>query len=265
MGTYSFSVGEVKIKENGVLIKSVSLIKDVEISYDEITVRKIGANGVPLDEFKKEESLSINLTYASNDYELSDFKDKELDLVFEIGNAGHGITMTIANCRLSNYRLRQSSAIHAVTVLTFSKRGEIGGDPLGPGEDLTKQTVKFGNAGSGWVDIGDSAYVITSYSGNVNSLVIPTALGVLLRSTATMGGGQLNITVKGYVKKDTRLELEQYLINLYAALSTGKRDLKVEYGLTSYTISDVYWSAGGPEAGFNNHTDFTLEFIKSAY
>jgi hypothetical protein len=265
MAVYKFSVGKVKLNENGVLVKEILPLRDVEFRYDVTTVRKIGADGVPLDEFKQEERLIVTLSYAANSYELATFKDKELDLSFEAGAQGHGILVTIANCKLIGYTLRQTSATYAIAQLTFSKRGEIGGAPLGLGEEPTKQTIKFGSDGDGWVDIGDSAHLLTAYIGNAQSLIIPTALGVLTRTTEEMGGGQLNITVRGYVKKDTRLELEQYLINLYAALATDVQKLKVEYGATSYTIDDVCFVSGRPDVGLNNYSDFTLEFMKSAY
>ena len=80
-----------------------------------------------------------------------------------------------------------------------------------------------------------------------------------------MGGGQLTITVNGTVKKTTRLELEQYLLSLYTSLSTEPDTLTVEYGLTSYTITNCYLSRGNPGGANKTYSDFSLEFLKSAF
>ena len=165
-------------------------------------------------------------------------------------------------CRLTGYRVNASQSSFSITTLTFSKRGDI---DLLPGEEPTKQLVKFAKEGGGEVYIGDSAYVVTTYKGNAKGLIIPTALGVLPRSTNDLGGGELNIQIKGYVGKSTRLELEQYLITLYNQLSTGVGTLTVEYGASSYTIDNCIWTGGSPDTNNKEHTSFELSFLKSAY
>lgn len=263
MANYKFSVGKVTIKEGATTIESVTPLRDIDIKYDVATSKKLGPDGIPTDEFVEEERISVTIAYATESgVNLSNLKNKELDLYFEAGDPGHGVSVTIASCKLSNYSYKQSQSEFTIVTCTFSKAS--GDIDSSPGATATKQKVYFGEVGS-WVQIGDSAYVNTSYSGNAQSIIIPTALGVLIRSTATMGGGQLKIDVNGYVSKSTRLELEQYLINLYAGLSTGKKSLKVEYGASSYTIDDVYWESGSPQASNKKYGDFTLSFIKSAY
>jgi len=254
--TYKFSVGKVKLFQNGVLKKEIIPLTEISIRYSLTTHQERGPDGELIDEFKDTESLEVSFAYATDDYDLNLIKGEDYDITFEQTTEGRGISVTIASCKLTGYELTTTQNSFATTRVTFSKKGAIDSSP---GEEPTKQKVKFGS-----VYLGDSAIVNTSYDGNVQTLIIPTALGVLIRSTQDMGGGALKITVRGYVKKDTRLELEQYLINLYSQLSTGKQDLTVEYGASSYTIPNCYWVSGRPE-GDKTYSNFTLEFVKSAY
>ena len=105
----------------------------------------------------------------------------------------------------------------------------------------------------------------TSFEGNVNPIIIPTALGIIAQSTHAMGGGQLNITVNGYVKKTTRIELEQYLVNLYTTMSTEAGTITVTYGGSSYTLTNCYFRSGSAGSSGKVYSSFSLEFIKSAY
>jgi hypothetical protein len=107
--------------------------------------------------------------------------------------------------------------------------------------------------------------VNTSYEGNVQPLIIPTALGVLVRTTQHLGGGQLSINVSAYAKKSTRLELEQYILNLYISLAVGPETLTVEYGATSYTIPNCVFARGTPAGSNKVYGNFSVDFIKSAY
>jgi hypothetical protein len=263
MPSYKFSVGKVDIKESGVTLEEVVPLNDIDIRYDVTTTRKYDADGVPLDEFIETESISVTVSYATEDgVNLSNLQNKDIDLYFQAGADGHGVSVTIASLKLTGYSYRQAQGAFTVVTLTFSKSS--GDITSSPGDTPTHQQVYFGEAGS-WVQIGDYASISTSYSGNARGLIIPTALGVLVRSTSELGGGQLDIKVNGYVKKTTRLELEQYLINLYSQLSTGKKSLRVVYGASTYTISDCVWSSGSPDTGSKKYSDFELSFIKSAY
>ncbi len=263
MATYKFSVGKVTIKEGSNIIETITPLTDVEIRYNVSTSRKYDSDGKPLDEFTEEETISISLSYVTDSgVNLSNLQDKTLDLYFEAGAPGHGVSVTIASVKLTAYTYSQKQSSFTVVSLTFSKSS--GDITSTPGQSTTKQKVYFGEPGN-WVQIGDYAYVSTTYSGNARGLIIPTTLGVLVRSTSELGGGQLDIKVSAYVKKDTRLELEQYLINLYSQLSTGKKSLKIEYGASSYTISDCVWSGGSSGTRNKLYSDFELTFIKSAY
>ena len=254
---YKFSIGKLKLKQGLSVIKEIIATTDITIDYRMSTRREYNEGGVPIEEMKEEEQLTLTCTFATNAYEPSIIQGDIYDLVLEAGVSGGGVTATIANCKLTGYSVRQAENEFSTTTITFSKIGPI---DSAPGASITKQRVKFGS-----VYLGDSATVTPSYDGNVQSLIIPTALGILVRSTEDMGGGSLSLTVSGYVAKTTRLELEQYLINLYTALATASGILTVEYGATSYTIPSCYFQSGRPESGKKNHTNFEIQFLKSAY
>lgn len=257
MAIYKFSVGKVELKQNDVLKKEIIPTTEISIDYDISTHKEYGPQGEVTDEVKETETLTMTISYATDTYDITLIKGENYDVFFETSDAGGGIAVTFADCKLTGYSVRTAQSAYSITTLTFSKKGAIDATP---GEEITKQRVKFGAT-----YLGDSAYVSTSYAGNVQPLIIPTALGVLIQSTSDLGGGHLTIRVNCYVKKDSRLELEQYLINLYNLLSTGKNTLTVEHGVTSYTITNCYWSGGSPGAGNRNFTDFELAFVRSGY
>lgn len=259
---YKFSVGKVKLKQNEVLKKEIIPTTEISMDYDISTSKKYDDKGNVVDEFKETKELTITITYATDTYDTDLIEGSDYDIFLELGANQGGLEVTFANCKLTSYSVRTSQSEFATTTLTFSKHGEI--DSI-PGEEIAKQKVKFTKEGGGEIYIGDSAFVVTSYSGNVIPLIIPTALGILTQCTKDLGGGQLEVKVKAYVKQDTRLELEQYLINLYSQLSTHKGTLTIEYGLMSYTIENCYWNSGAPDSNNKNYTDFELSFIKSAY
>jgi len=259
---FKFSVGKVTIKEGDTILKTITPLTDVEFRYSTSRERKTDAEGNVTDEFETTKTYEITISYAtSDDIDLQTLEDKTLDLYFETVNGERGMDFTFASCTVSDYSYRQAQDQFTIVTITFSKQGPLDSTP---GEEPVRQKVYFGETGN-WVQIGDSAYIVPSYTGNAQSLIIPTALGVLIRSTATLGGGALTITVRAYVSKDTRLELEQYCLNLFSQLSTGKKSLRVEYGGSSYTISDCYWVDASVSSENKLYTELTLKFIKSAY
>lgn len=261
MPNYSFSIGKVELKQSGVTIKEILPTQNIDIDHSITTVREIGPDGEVTDEYRDEETTTISITFAEDNFDTGLTVDEEFDLVFSTVN-NYGISVILANCRLTGYKINSAQGQFVTATITFSKRGAIDDTP---GTEPTKQKVKFSKIGGGDVYLGDSAYANVGYQGNAQSLIIPTALGVLVQSTNDLGGGQLGITINGYVKKDTRLELEQYLINLYSQISTEAGTLTVEYGASSYTITNCYWTGGSPAGGNRTHTKFSLSFIKSAY
>ena len=265
MSVYKFSVGLIELKQGGTVVKTIAPIKDTEIRYSVTKMFKYDDNGNITDEFTEEITTDITVSWypdESFDTSLCVNSEAEYDIVFTT-SGGHGISVTLASCKVKEYVVTTTQSEFAVATLTLSKLGKIDSTP-GGGEP-TKQKVKFSQVGGGDVYIGDSASVSISYAGNAQSIIIPTALGVLLRSTGAMGGGQLSIKVNAYAKKNSRLELEQYLINLYSLLLTEEGTLTVEFGGSSYTISNCVFMTGSPDTGNKSFSDFELEFMKSAY
>ncbi len=254
--SYSFGIGKVTIKNGATVVKEVIPLQDVSVDYSLSVHEEVNAEGAVISEAEEKKSITISFSYATNSTDISLIDNTYYDLVFE-ANDGRGLAVTLASCKLTGYSLKETQDNFVIITITFTKIGDIDSSP---GETPASQKVKFGS-----VYIGDSASISTSYRGNAKSLIIPTLLGVLLRSTSELGGGQLEITVSGYKKCNTRLELEQYLINLYTTLATGSGTLTVEYGGSSYTITNCYWSDGSPERSNKSYSNFELTFIKSAY
>ena len=259
--TYSFGIGKVELKQSSVVIKSILPTKNIQINHNVTTSKELDADGVVTDMYVEEESTNITIAFAGDNFDADLAVHDEYDLVFTTVNS-RGISVTLANCSLTSYTVTSSQGDFVTGVLTFSK---IGGIDDAAGTTPTKQTVKFTKIGGGTVYLGDSAYVNTSYQGNANSFIIPTALGVLVQSTNDLGGGQLGIQVSCTVNKATRLELEQYMITLYSQITTESGTLTVEYGLSSYTIASCYWVNGSPSGSNKKHTTFSLSFLKSGY
>jgi len=255
---YHFAVGQLVIKNGITVVKTIDNARNINVEYNISTHNEVGADGVVTDSIVEEESLTITAEWSDVGFDSSLAVGAYLDLYLQPGYNNSGIaSITFARCRITGYSVRSAQGEFVICQLTVTKTGAIG---AGAGVEPTVQRVKFGS-----VYLGDSATVTTGYEGNVQSLIIPTALGVLLRTTQDLGGGQLSITVHGYVKKATRLELEQYLINLYTLLSTSPGTITVEYGASSYTILDCVFARGTPEGGNKLYGNFTIEFLKSAY
>jgi len=261
MSSFKFSIGKVELKQSGVTIKTIEPTQSIDIDHSISTSREVNPDGEVTDEYKEEEVTTISITFAEDNFDTSLAVDDEYDLVFTTVN-NYGLSVTLANCKITGYRVNSSQGQFITATITFSKRGAIDDSP---GDTPTKQTVTFSKTGGGTVSIGDSAYVNVSYQGNVQPFIIPTALGVLVQSTNELGGGQLSINVDAHVNKSTRLELEQYLINLYSQLSTETGTLTVTYGGSSYTIANCSWVNGSPANSNKVHSRFSLAFIKSGY
>lgn len=255
---YKFSVSKIKLKQIGVIKKEINTVASTTINWQSNTQKEYDTNGVAQDEFKLTEDLTITIAYLTDvNFDTTLIKGELYDIVFEAGVSGGGIAATLANCKLVGFAQRGVQDAFNTTTLTFHKLDEIDSSLY---DAVIKQRVKFGS-----IYLGDSAFVIPEYQGNVHPLIVPTALGLLVRSTNDLGGGQLNIKVNGYIKKNTRLELEQHLINLYGLLETGSETLTIEYGASSYTITNCYWINGRPDSNKNNFTHFEMDFVKSAY
>ncbi len=114
------------------------------------------------------------------------------------------------------------------------------------------------------IELGDYAYVVFDYQGNNEARIIPRAKGVKIRSTETLGGGMLNITVTALVAKDSRFALENYFATLDSLLdlnTEGSLEISDENG--TLTLTDCYldsFTQSGEDLKVNS---VTFKFIKS--
>jgi hypothetical protein len=253
---YKFSIGKVTIKNGVSTVKEIIPLQDVNIDYSLTVHEESNPDGLVTSESTDSKKTTINFSYSTTSTDISLISDIDYDLVFE-ANGDRGLEVTLAGCRLTGYTLKEAQANFVIVTLTFTKKGAI---DSAPGSSPTQQTIQFGST-----YIGDTASLITSYRGNTKAIIVPTLLGVLMRSTADLGGGQQEIHVKAFKKCSSRLELEQYLLTLYASLSTGSNTLTITYGGSSYTITKCYWNDGSPEGNNKTYGNFDLTFIRSAY
>jgi len=255
---YKFSVGDLIFKQSTTVIKTVDNARSINIEFNITTHKETDAEGVTTDETVDEQTLTITAEWTDVGFDSTLAQGEYYDITLQPSVKGTGMAfVTFARCRLTNYSVRSAQGEFVIVSVSLTKTGPLDSTP---GTEPTKQKIKFGD-----VYLGDSATLTVGYDGNVNTLVIPTALGVLVRSTQAMGGGQLSISVSGYVKKNTRLELEQYLISLYTLLDPNPNTLTVEYGLTTYTVPNCYFSRGSAGSSGKVYDNFSLEFLKSAY
>ncbi len=115
------------------------------------------------------------------------------------------------------------------------------------------------------VQLGDHAYLSTTYTDNTDSRIIPRAKGVKIWSTEELGGGFYTIIVNAVLARDNRYSLESYFNALDTNLSlTAKGDLTVidRYSNT-YTLTDCFLQSFSQEDSDLKVNRFTLRFIKS--
>jgi hypothetical protein len=254
---YRFSVGSLELKIGSSSVKIIEFAKDITIDYKINTHKEYGPEGQVIDEEVETEDLTITAEFIEPAWDTNIDIGVYYDLVLSPGPANSGLSITLANCRVTGYNIKSTQGEFVTSSLTFSKKGKVDD---APGSTVDKQVIKFGE-----VYLGDSATLDISYDGNISTHIIPTALGIITRATEYMGGGQLNIQARAYVKKETRIELEAYIISLYSLLDPGENTLTVTYGGSSYTVPKCVWAKGGNIGTAAKFGNFTLEFIKSAY
>lgn len=253
--TYHFSVGQLTIMQGLVIVKAIDNARNINVEYAVTEHLEYNSEGEVTDSVRDTETLTISAEWADVGFDLSLAIDQQYTVMLQTGSLGTGIAaITFNNCKLSRYTTRSSQTDYVICEIGFTK--------IGPLDNSTpvSQRVKFDG-----IYLGDSATVNPTYEGNVQPLIIPTALGVLVRTTQDLGGGQLSINVSAYVKKNTRLELEQYILNLYISLAIGPKTLTVEYGLTNYTIPNCVFARGTPAGSNKVYGNFSVDFIKSSY
>ena len=252
---YHFSVGQLTIMQGLSVVKTITNARNINVEYSVTEHLEYNSEGEVTDSVRDTETLTITADWADVGFDLTLAVDQKYDVVLQPSTTGKGIAaITFNNCKLSRYTTRSSQADYVICELGFTKIG-----PLDNSATVS-QRVKFGS-----IYLGDSATVNTTYEGNVQPLIIPTALGVLVRTTQHLGGGQLSINVTAYAKKPTRLELEQYILNLYISLAVGPETLTVEYGATSYTITNCVFARGTPAGSNKVYGNFSADFLRTAY
>ncbi len=261
MANFKFSVGTLTLKQSSTVKKAITVAKDITIDYKINTHKEYGAEGQVVSEEVETEDFTCTCDFIEDSFDTSLDIGAYYDIYLGLGgkDGSTGLALTLANCRITGYNVKTSQGEFKTSTLTFSKKGKL---TDAAGATVAQQTVTFGTANTA---IGDSASVDVSYDGNVQEFIIPTALGIGLMSTSYLGGGKLNITVKGYVKKNTKIEIEQYLINLYTTLQTTPGDLIATYRGSHYHITNCCFVRGSAGSGGAKYVNMTLEFIKSAY
>lgn len=117
---------------------------------------------------------------------------------------------------------------------------------------MAYQRVKFGD-----YYIGDHAWVESRFSGSTLVRTIPRLTGAKIYSLNSIGGGHISIVVHAWIKKDTRKELEEYLIQLPANLGYTKKT--ITYG--DKTISNCALQAISSDSGYERWSFFSATFI----
>jgi hypothetical protein len=256
---YSFSVGNLVLKQGGATIKTIEFARNIALDYRINTHKEYGPEGQVISEDTETEDLTVTCEFLEPTFDTGLDVGAYFDIILTLGgpDGTTGIAVTLANCRVTSYSIKSAQGEFVVSTFTFSKSGKIDD---APGSTAEVETVKFGS-----IYIGDHASVNVAYDGNVIEYMLPTALGIKMMSTGYVGGGKLSITVNGYIKKDSRIEIEQYLVNLYTTLSTTADTLTVTYGGTSYTLTNVCFVRGSSSGSSGKYSNFTLEFLRSAY
>jgi len=119
--------------------------------------------------------------------------------------------------------------------------------------------VKFVVEGTEY-DLGVTEWVNVDYTGNVQTRVIPRARGVKIWNTSEIGGGLLTVTVDTFIVMKSRLEVEQYVVELINKLANKKGDLVIE-GV--FTISDCYIREIRSEKSESRWNRISITFAKS--
>ncbi|KKN82780.1 hypothetical protein LCGC14_0306040 [marine sediment metagenome] len=116
------------------------------------------------------------------------------------------------------------------------------------------------------VKIGDHAFITFNYSGNTDERIIPRAKGIKIWSTYELGGGKTNITVTGFVARNSRIALEEYFNNFDSLFSLNEvGDIIITDTSTSntYTLPDCYLKSYSQESSDLKSNTFIMEFVKS--
>ncbi len=112
------------------------------------------------------------------------------------------------------------------------------------------------NASFNGVALGDHAWVKIDTTNQVEIHIIPRADGVITRRR---GGGIKNLTVHGWIIRDTRKQIQEYFDQLAASLTSASADLIVD----NTTYSNCIMKSISQSSEHNAWARFTILFIKS--
>ena len=255
MAEYAFSIGSMVLKQATVTKKTIAYAKNIAIDQKVSTTKQYGPDGTTVIETVDTEETIITADFVEKAWDTTLVVGASYDLELLPGALNTGIALTLTTCKLTGYTVRESHADYVLGSLVFSKLGTI----TGGGTPLVEQ-AQFGS-----IYLGDSATVNSSFEGNMTSIIIPRALGALIRSTYQNGGGVSRITIEATKNDVNSFLLEQYWLGLVSQLSPSTATITVTYNTTSYTLTNcrlVSFSTGEIKA---KSSKATFEFIRSAY
>lgn len=113
------------------------------------------------------------------------------------------------------------------------------------------------------ISLGYHEWISYSYEGNTVSKIIPRAKGVVLYSGDEMGGGTLKIKVQVFIVKDTREELEMYILDLIQNCANTIGTLVISRGALTETLTDCYIDSIAMPDDCNKTATISMEFTKS--
>jgi len=115
------------------------------------------------------------------------------------------------------------------------------------------------------VDIGNHGVVNTSYSGNVQTVIIPRALGVKVWSTEDLGGGILTLKIDAVYGARSIIDGEDYCANIHALLSAeSSGTLTITSEGSTVSLTNVYIQSI-ESSNEKTHFKLSISAIKSAY
>ena len=120
--------------------------------------------------------------------------------------------------------------------------------------------IKFKVSDTEIYDLGYHEIMSMDYEGNVKTRIVPRAKGIHIWNTDELGGGELRITVRVFVAKNSRLELELFMINLINNLANKKGTLIIENTLT---LTDCHIQRISFPNEFSKTAVYTINLVKS--
>ena len=124
--------------------------------------------------------------------------------------------------------------------------------PYNPRMKFIVDTVEY--------DLGQMSWMTPSYTGNNLVRPIPRAKGVQIYSGEEMGGGSIRLQIEAFKIEASRIEIEQYLLDLINNIANKKGTLEIEGTLT---LENCFIESISPSQASNKWSSFNVEFVKS--